>query len=170
VLSGATSGELYSFFAYAAGFTGGVYVSTGDVNGDGLDDVITGAGANGGPHVRVFSGASGQQLSGAIGSFFAYAPDFTGGVRVASVDANGDGREDVVVATGPGGTFQVRVFDAAAGGQQSNFTSAGIPTGGAFVAAASQAPRATMPPSGNLLAGLLTAPLVDAVFAERGAT
>src|SRR4051812_2468817 len=60
-------------------FTGGVSVAAGDVNGDGILDLITGAGPDGGPHVKVISGATGQQLN----SFYAYEPGFTGGVFVA---------------------------------------------------------------------------------------
>lgn len=97
---------LYSFFAYASTFTGGVFVAAGDVNGDGKADIITGAGAGGGPHVRVFSGANGSELA----SFFPYPTNFTGGVSVAAGDVDGDGKADVVTGAGRGGGPLVRTF------------------------------------------------------------
>jgi len=46
-----------------------------------------------------------------IQSFFAYDPRFTGGVRVAVGDVNGDGTPDLVCGAGPGGGPNVTVFD-----------------------------------------------------------
>jgi hypothetical protein len=107
---GQLSGAIGSFFTYHPAFAGGVYIACGDINGDGFADIITGAGAGGGPHVRVFSGASGAQLAGPLGSFFAYGATFTGGVRVAAGDVNGDGTPDVITGAGPGGGPHVRAF------------------------------------------------------------
>jgi hypothetical protein len=67
------------FFAYDAGFTGGVSVAGGDVAGDGSPRVITGAGPGGGPNVRVFK----PDGSAMTANFFAYDGGFTGGVYVA---------------------------------------------------------------------------------------
>ncbi len=44
------------FFAYDAAFRGGVNIACGDVNGDGVGEIVTGAGPTGGPHIKVFSG------------------------------------------------------------------------------------------------------------------
>jgi hypothetical protein len=118
VFSGADGHLLASFFAYAPGFNGGVYVAAADVNGDGHPDIISGAGAGGGPHVKVIDGtklglvqANGQISDGALlQSFFAYGAGFTGGVRVAA--ASGEGSAVVVTGPGAGGGPHVRVFAA----------------------------------------------------------
>ena len=127
----------FSFDAYAKSFTGGVSVAVGDVNGDAVPDIITGAGAGGGPHVKVFDGAA--LLEGqitVIDSFYAYAPSFTGGVRVAAGDMNGDGKADIVTGAGPGGGPHVEVFSGADLSLLASFYAyAPTFTGGVFVAA-----------------------------------
>src|SRR5207248_442428 len=102
--------EVFSFFAFDPSFTGGVSVRAGDVNGDGRADVVTGAGAGGGPHVQVFSGVDLSVLQ----SFFAFDPSFTGGVFVGVADMDGDGRAEVVAGgvQSPFGDGSVRIFSA----------------------------------------------------------
>ena len=96
-----------SFFAYGSSFTGGVYVAVGDVTGDGQGDIVTGAGAGGGPQVSVFNGQSLQLQS----SFFAYSLFFGGGVRVGTTDFTGNGIRDIVTGAGPGAGPHVIVQD-----------------------------------------------------------
>jgi hypothetical protein len=108
IFNGATGALMREFMAYDPRFTAGVYVAAADVNGDGRADVITGAGAGGGPHVEAFSGADGSVLA----SFFAFDPGFLGGVRVGGVaDVNGNGKAEILVAAGPDGGPHVELFD-----------------------------------------------------------
>jgi hypothetical protein len=146
--------EMGSFFAYNPLFRGGLYVAAGDVNGDGTDDIITGAGTGGGPHVRVFSGLDHSVLT----EFFAYNPGFLGGVRVGAADLDGDGFADIVTGAGPGGGPHVRVisgFDGSDLGQR--FAYSPLFTGGIFVAAheetssAEPCPPALVAADGQLL-------------------
>ncbi len=83
------------FFAYDPAFRGGVHVAAGDLDGDGKDEIVTGAGPGGGPHVRVFD-KYGRALS--LGFFAGDARSRTG-VRVSSADIDGDGKDEVVTLT-----------------------------------------------------------------------
>jgi hypothetical protein len=128
VFSGADNALLFDFMAYSPFFAGGVNVAAGDVDGDGRADIITGAGPGGGPHVKIFSGATGTEFAGSMGSFMAFDPRFSGGVSVAAGDINADGRADIVVGAGVGGAPHVKVFDGRTGLLISSFFAGPIGT------------------------------------------
>ena len=109
VYDGATGEPVTKLDAFEPGFLGGVYVAVGDVTGDFLPEVVCGAGEGGGPRVAVFDPRTGDRLA----DFFAYAADFRGGVRVAAGDLDGNLRDEIVTAPGPGGEPHVRAFDGA---------------------------------------------------------
>lgn len=94
-----------TFLAYAPAFKGGVSVTVGDTDGDGLEEIITGAGAGGGPHVRIFT-----SLGTPLSNFFAFETSYRGGIRVRALDINGDGIKEIAVASGKGRDSEVRVF------------------------------------------------------------
>jgi hypothetical protein len=97
--------QVLSFRPYAA-FKGNFGIATADLDGDGDEEIITGAGFGGGPQVRIFN------LAGKVkGSFMAYDKNFRGGVNVAVGDLDGDGKAEIVTGAGFGGGPHVRIFD-----------------------------------------------------------
>jgi len=96
------------FDAYGPGFDKGMHIATGDLDGDGRDEIIVGTEYGSSPHVRVFDREGSVKFTP---GFFAYDPSFRGGVFVAAGDVNGDGRDEIITGAGPGGGPHVRVFD-----------------------------------------------------------
>lgn len=118
IVDGKSGVTLNDFFVYEQQFTGGINVSIGDTNGDGVNDIIVGTGAGGGPRVRVLDGKTlGNTV---LKDFFAYEDSFRGGVLVSSGDTNGDGKDDIITGTGPGGGPVVRVLSGADGRELSS--------------------------------------------------
>jgi hypothetical protein len=117
------------FDAFPGTTTNGVSVAVGDVNNDGYDDIVVGAGQYGPPTILVISGKDGSQLA----KFAAY-PSGMYGVRVAVGDVNGDGKADIIAAPITG-TNAVRIFSGADFSLLRSFTPFGSFAGGFFVAA-----------------------------------
>ncbi len=125
----AVPGAIANFVPYP-GFPGGAFVGLADVDGDGKDDVVAGADAGGGAHLKSFSGISGAEIQ----SFFAVAPEFLGGIRVATGDLNGDHHADLIAVTGAGTEVNLKAFRS--GDNAPLLDTAPYPTaaGGAYVA------------------------------------
>jgi len=89
---------LAQFAPYGNSFQGGVRVATGDLAGDGVDDIVTAPGWSTVGQVRVYS-----QAGVLLTSFDPYGPTFKGGIQVAVGDVTGDGLGDIVTvpSTGP---------------------------------------------------------------------
>ncbi len=103
-----------SFMAYGTPKYG-VNISAGDLDGDGTDEILTGAGPGAvfGPHVRAFAWDGTSSVSPVPGvSFFAYGT-LRFGVNVAAGDIDGDGIDEIITGAGPGEIFgaHVRAFD-----------------------------------------------------------
>jgi hypothetical protein len=115
----ARGNPLASFLAFNPAFQGGVRVAVGDVNGDGVPDLIVAAGPGGGPHLKIIDGTklsmvgSNGEIEDAalLGQFYAYSPFFTGGVFVAFGLSNG--LPQIVTGAGPGGGPHVKIIDGA---------------------------------------------------------
>jgi stress response protein SCP2 len=102
-VTGAEAGTAVPF----PGFSGPVKVVSGDFNGDGVAELIAGAGFGGGPAIAVLNSQTGEVME----AFFAFDQAFTGGVFVAVQDVNNDGILDIIASAGPGGGPEVRIFD-----------------------------------------------------------
>ncbi len=119
VIDPATGQTIAQFSAFDPAFTGGVSVALADVNGDGIPDLVVGAGPGGGSEVKVIDGtkldevqANGEIATSALlADFHAFNVGSPSGVSVAAADLNGNGRTDIVVGAGRGGPPEVKIID-----------------------------------------------------------
>ncbi len=88
----------------------------GDVNSDGVAELIIGAGFGGGPRVAIYDGRS---VPGTFGTtlptrlrpdFFLFEETLRNGAFVAVGDIDGDGFADIVGGGGPGGAPRVYIL------------------------------------------------------------
>ena len=102
-----TGREIASFYAYDQSFRGGVRVALGDIDGDGLPDIVTAPGPQHPPQIKVFSGLNSRLLA----NWLAYDATHAVGAYVATADITRNGRAEVIVGPDVNGSGVVRVFD-----------------------------------------------------------
>jgi uncharacterized protein (TIGR03118 family) len=112
-----TGGTLVSdFMPFGTAYTGGISVALGDVNNDGVKDLVVGT-TSGSPQVKVFDGKAvfggtfdpNNPGASQLASFNAFDPKFNTGVNVAVGDVSGNGFADIVTGASAGNP-DVRVF------------------------------------------------------------
>lgn len=139
VFAGETGQALYSIRPYGS-FTGAIRVATGDLNGDGVPDIITAAGPQAGNlpglKVRVFNGVNGTPFANTLGTGISpFTTNYRGGMYVAVGDVNGDSVPDIILgaqSTPPAGQPWVRTVNGVNGVNFSAWYGAINPYAGSF--------------------------------------
>lgn len=98
------------FDAYEASFTGGIYIAAGDIDGDGKAELVTSPNDGGSARVQAFRLVGNEFVT--VDNFFAIEdPNYRGGGRIALGDLNADGKLDLILGAGKGGSTRTAVYD-----------------------------------------------------------
>ena len=98
------------------GYAGLVATAMGDVDDDGVLDLVAGSGPGRPAEVVVFAGAARDDAAAftrVIARFAPFGSEVTGGITVASAQIDGGSADNIIVGSAPGQPSEVRVYGSA---------------------------------------------------------
>lgn len=93
--------------AYPTDFLYGLHVSAGDIDDDGIDEIIVVPMAGSKPSVKIFK-SDGTEVH----NFFAFVEEMRSGMDVAVGNMDEDNNEEIIVVPGPNQAPLVRIYEA----------------------------------------------------------
>jgi hypothetical protein len=109
--------KIFRFSAFVKKMRQGVNVAVGDLDGDGIPEIIAAPRFGGSPTVRVFTNFGKPKTKSATVTpvkqeFNAFDIANTSGLSITACDTDADGKAEIIAAEGPNGTGEVRVYKA----------------------------------------------------------
>lgn len=105
---------LHDFFIIDPRMTSGIFLTIGDITGDGYGEIIASADRGSAPRVQAMNGLElVKQRHVLAADFYAGNPNSRSGVRVATAEVTGQGPENMIIGVGPGGGSRVYVHTGA---------------------------------------------------------
>lgn len=90
-----------SIHPFTTSYKGEINITTGDVNGDGFEEIIAATGEGVRSQIKIFSNKGELQLI----QYSPFAQDYLGGVNLASGDIEGDGIDEIITCQALGGSL-----------------------------------------------------------------
>ena len=94
------------------GYTGDLNIAMADIDGDGVLDLIVGAGKDHAPEVVAYAGARTNRgpFGTELARFQAFSDTMRSGVSVAGAQIDGTTSDNIIVGSGPGAPSEVKVY------------------------------------------------------------
>lgn len=98
---------LSDFFAEPSEFRGGVHIATGDVDRDGIDEIVVSRGMGTRSRIRIFE-PNGTPLATII---YPFEKEYKSGADVAVGDVDGDGEDEIIVSTVRNAQAHIKTYE-----------------------------------------------------------